>query len=154
MHATDTSSRGHQARRRQLARRRAHVRLPGDSLRDRDALLLSTGHLRGKVVYSLTETDHAQCLGGVHCARSEIRDERDVLARRETRDEVVELKTEADVLASVSRQLAIVCANQIVITEADGAARRCIESAEDVRFVGSESLKRGQLHQVRVPQTQ
>ena len=65
-----------------------YVRLLGDSLRDRDALLLSAGHLRGKVVHSLTETDHAQCLGGVHCSRSEIRDERDVLARSETRDEV------------------------------------------------------------------
>ena len=59
-------------------------------------------------------------------------DERHVLARRQARDQVVELEHEADVLAAIAGQLALVGADQVVVAEDDLAGGRRVEPAEDV----------------------
>ena len=80
------------------------LRLLHDRARDGDPLLLAARHLRRVVVAPLRRARPARAprpddIG----VRREVGDERDVLARREARDEVVELEDEADVLAPVLR---------------------------------------------------
>ena len=79
-----------------------NVRPLRDGARDRDALLLAAGELRRKVIEPVAQPDQPQRLLGAHRVRGDLGHQRDVLARRETRDEVVELEDEPDVLAPIA----------------------------------------------------
>ena len=59
-------------------------------------------------------------------------DEGDVLARRQARDQIVELEDEADVLAPVLGQQPLAGADEIVVAEPCLAAGRRVQAAEDV----------------------
>ena len=62
----------------------------------------------------------------------DLRDERDVLTRGETRDQIIELEYEPDVLAAIRRERAIAGSHQVVVAKPDDAARWRVEAAEDV----------------------
>ena len=94
-----------------------------DRARDGDPLLLAARHLRRIVVAPRGQPDQIQRLVGRHGPGREVRDERDVLARREARDEVVELEDEADVRAPVLRQLLLGRVRQIVARVGERARR-------------------------------
>ena len=85
-----------------------HVRPLGDGAGDRHALLLAARELRGKVVEPMVEADHPEGLLRRHRVLDDLGDERHVLARRQARDQVVELEHEADVRAAIFGQLRVV----------------------------------------------
>ena len=87
----------------------------------------------GKWSTPLAQPDHAQRLGGRHRLGGDVGDELDVLARGQAGNQVVELEHEADMLAAVLRQLALVGRGEIVIAIADGSRRGHVEAAEDVQ---------------------
>ena len=91
-------------RARRSARRTGALGLLGDRARDRDALLLAARELRRESGRSaLAEPDERERLGrGTIGSLRDLGDERDVLARGQARDQVVELEHEADVLAADS----------------------------------------------------
>src|SRR5690606_25846274 len=60
----------------------------------------------------------------------------DVLAHREARDEVVELEHEADMLATIARELGFARLAQLAAGEAHRAARGHVEPPEDVEQRG------------------
>src|SRR5690606_18722999 len=99
---------------------------------DRDPLLLAAGELRREMMHTLTKTDKLQRLLWRHRVGCDLGDQRHVLERGQARNQVVELKHEADVLASILRQLRIVERSDVALEEEHLAARGCIEPAEDV----------------------
>jgi hypothetical protein len=109
-----------------------HVGTFGDGARDRNALLFSARQLRRKVIEPVTQADQAKRVLGPHRIRRDLRHQRDVLSRGETRDQIIELKHESHVLATILRQRAVVGRDEVVIAEVDDTARRRIEAAEDV----------------------
>jgi hypothetical protein len=104
----------------------------GDGARDRHALLLPTRELRGKVVESIAEADHLQSLLGRHRVGRDLADERNVLTRREARDQVVQLEDETDEVAAVLRQLRVVRSAQIPILVPERPRGRAVEPTDDV----------------------
>jgi hypothetical protein len=95
--------------------------------------LLASGQLRGKMVEPMVEADHGERLLGRHRAFDDVGDERDVFARGQAGNEVVELKDEADVRAAVLGQFGLGGGGEIVILVNDLTRRRDIEPAEDVQ---------------------
>ena len=87
----------------------------------------------GKVVEALAEADQAQRVLGRHRRLGDLRHQRDVLARGQARDQVVELEHEADVLAPVAREPGLVARGQLAVVEPDVAGGRRVEPAEDVQ---------------------
>src|SRR5439155_14582643 len=77
---------------------------------DRDALLLTAGQLRGAVLTPVLQTDVLEELlepGSIDLLARDRQGERDVLLRREHRQEIEELEDEADVCATELRQLGV-----------------------------------------------
>ena len=99
---------------------------------DGDALLLAARELGREVVEAVAEADEPERVGGVERVLGDVRHERDVLARREARDQVVELEDEPDVLAAVRGEERVVLAREVVIGVVDVAGRRHVEPAQDV----------------------
>src|SRR4051812_41763370 len=83
-----------------------------DRARDRDALLLAAGKLRGPMLEPLLEAEIAEQLGGARArlflpeAADHLR-HHDVLDRRELRQQMVKLVDEADLGAADARALGI-----------------------------------------------
>ena len=100
--------------------------------RHRDALLLATGELRGKVVESISESDEPERIAGIHGVIGDLGDQCDVLARGETGNQVVELEDEADVQTTVRRELVRIGAGEILAAIRDLTRRAYIQSAKDV----------------------
>src|SRR5690606_5686509 len=126
----DHARRGVEGARRLIAE--GHRRPLGGRPRDGDALLLASRELRGKVIEPMLETDELERLLRRHRMLRDLRDDGDVLARGEARNEVVELEDEADRLAPVLGQLAIARAGELAIEIAHLARCRGVEPAEDV----------------------
>ena len=105
----------------------------GDRARHRDALLLAARQLGREVVEPVREPDQRERVRRVHRIGRDVGHQRDVLARGEARDQIVELEHEADVLAPEARQLRLVRAAEVVVEEVGLAARRDVESAQDVQ---------------------
>ena len=70
--------------------------------------------------------------GGVGLAAGEARRERDVLRRRERRDEVERLEDEPDAVAAQLRQLAVVELRDVGVTDEHGARRQVVEPGDAV----------------------
>ena len=95
----------------------------GDRAGDRDALLLAAGELRREVVDARRSSSTSpSASSGVIGFVGDLGDERDVLARRQAGDEIVELEDEADVLAAVARSARFVGRRQVVVAVEDLAA--------------------------------
>ena len=73
-------------------------------------------------------------------------DERDVLARGQAGNQIVELEHEADVTAAVRSQRRLVGSRQVRVPVEDVAARRHVEPAEDVQERGLAGPRRTQQH--------
>jgi len=84
------------------------------------------------VIEAIAEPDELERLGGIHRVVGDLGDERDVLARRQARDQVVELEHEPDVVAAVHRQLVGIGVGQILAAIGDLARGADVEAAEDV----------------------
>ena len=102
----------------------------GDGAGDGDALLLTAGELRGKMVQTRREPHHVQRLFGRHRVAGDLRDERDVLARREAGDEIVELENEPDAVSAVARELSLVRVGEIDVAIPELAGSRHVEAAK------------------------
>ena len=76
----------------------------------------------------VAEADQLQRFLRLHRIARDLGDERDVLARRQARDEIVELEDEADVLAAVTGQRGVVDGGQIVVA-VDARRRRSARRA-------------------------
>ena len=90
----------------------------------------------GKVIETMVEADHPERLLRRHRVLDDLGDERHVLARRQARDQVVELKDESHVRPAILGELRVVRRRQIVILVDDLARGRHVESAEDVEQGG------------------
>ena len=80
-------------------------------------------------------TSRSASAAGIGCV-GDVGDELDVLARRQARNQVVELEDEADVLAAVLRERGVGRRREIEVLEAHPAGRRRVEAAEDVEQRG------------------
>src|SRR5690606_4726985 len=78
------------------------------------------------------EPDDVERLLGRHRALGDLGHERDVLARRQARHEVIELEHEADVTPAVLRELALRRVRELLAAEEELSARRPVETAEYV----------------------
>jgi hypothetical protein len=84
-------------------------------------LLFAAGKLGWKVIEPLAQPDQSQCIRRGHRVLDELGDEGDVLARRQARNEVVELEHETNVAPAVRRQCRLVGRRQ-VLTRIDDLA--------------------------------
>ncbi len=94
---------------------------------------------------SPSPTSVERLVGAIGVSR-DLGDERDVLARGEARDQVVELEDEADVLAPVARERGLVGEREIVIAVVHVAAGRHVEPAEDVEQRRFAAARRAEQH--------
>ena len=78
------------------------------------------------------ETDKVERFARIDRFLGDLADEGHVFERGEARDQIEKLKHEADMLAAVARQLGLVGSDQVVIAPARLAARRRIETSENV----------------------
>src|SRR5687767_12669679 len=81
---------------------------------------------------TLAEPDDLECRFRRHRVLRDLGDERGVLAGGEARNQVVELKHEAHVLASIARELGVVRRREIAVAIANAPRRRHVEPAENV----------------------
>src|SRR5581483_5890940 len=79
-----------------------------------------------------TQSDETERLFGRHRTGSNLGDQRDVLASGQTRNQIVELKYETDVIPSVPRQRALVRLREIMIPPDERARRGHVEPPEKV----------------------
>ena len=95
-----------------------HRRPLGDRARDGDALLLAAGELRRKVIEPVAagSTSASASSGGIG-ASDDLGDQRDVLARRQAGNQVVELEDEADVPAAVGGERRLVGVGQVAVVD-------------------------------------
>ena len=116
-----------------------HLGPLGDGAGDGDALLLAAGELRRKVVEALAEADQlaAPPRARIGAAR-DLGDQRDVLARGQARDQVVELEDEADVLAPVAGQLRP--RRRRSGRDRESAPSRCVGTSRPPRMLSSVDL--------------
>jgi hypothetical protein len=98
------------------------------------------------VVQALGEPDAIEGLLRPHRTLRDVRHERHVLARREARDQVVELEDEAHVLSPEARALGLSAGGEVVVAEADRSARRHVEAAEDVEQGGLAAARGTEQH--------
>src|SRR4030095_13095493 len=72
--------------------------------------------------------------------------QRDILTRREARDEIIELKHEAHVLAAIARERAIIGGNKVVVAEVDFPTRWGVEPPKDVEERRLATSRRAKNH--------
>ena len=112
-----------------------HARTRHERPRDRDPLLLAARQLRRAVRETITEPDLLDQLGQplrVRLAAGELERQRDVLGRREHRQQVEELKDEPDVVTAQLGQLRVVERRDLDAGDRDLARRRPVQPGEDV----------------------
>ncbi len=109
-----------------------NVRPLRDGACNRDALLLTTRHLRREMIHAIAQPNKRERFFRLHRMRRDLGDERDVLARGQTRDQIVELKDEPDMLTAVTGKRGVVKRGQIMIAKTDAAAGRHIKPAENI----------------------
>ena len=78
------------------------------------------------------EADQRQHLARIERLVGDLVDQRDVLEHGEARNQIVELKHEADMLAPVARQSGVIGADQVMVAPARAATGRRVEPAKDV----------------------
>jgi len=109
-----------------------HLRPLGNGAGDCHSLLLAAGELGGKMIHALLQADDAERLLRAHGIARDFGDQRHVLARGQARHQIVELEHEADMVAAVERQFAVVEAGKLVVGEPDLAGGGAVEAADDV----------------------
>jgi hypothetical protein len=109
-----------------------NIRPLRDRARDGDPLLLATRQFGGKMIHAFFEPDQRQRLIGPHRMVGNLGDQGYVLVCREAGDEIVELEHEADMVAAIARQSAVVEGGEVGIAEEEAAGGRAIEAAHDV----------------------
>jgi hypothetical protein len=109
-----------------------HIRLLGDRTCDGHTLLLAARHLRREAIQAVPEAHQGERFLGVDRSSGDSRDEGHVLTRGQVRQQVIELKDEAHVLATELGQRRVVIDGQIVVEKRDRPARRGVEPAQDV----------------------
>ena len=90
-----------------------HLGVRDECARDAHALLLTAGHLVGKVIHAVFEShaaEHFLCLEQPHVRVDALEHERhgDIFRRRQLRQQIVGLKNKADVLLPEGRKLIFV----------------------------------------------
>src|SRR5690625_32000 len=123
-----------------------HRRAPCDGTGDGDALLLPARKLRREVIHAIVEPDDLKRLLRCHGLARYFGDDGHVLAGGQAGDEVVELKDEADVVASVIRQSRFVGVGEVDVAVHDAAAAGRIEAAEDVEEGGFAAARGAEQH--------
>lgn len=108
----------------------------GDGAGDGDPLLLAAGELGREVVAAVGEADEVKGFFGLHGVAGDFGNGGDVFQSSEAGDEVVELKYEADMEASVLGELGIAGGGEVEVTVEDVAAGGAVETAEDVEQGG------------------
>ncbi len=91
--------------------------------------------------------DDAERLLLLHRPGGDLRHQRHILARGEAGDEIVELEDEADMIAAVKRQLALVHPGEVVLMEQHLAGGRPVESTQDIQEGGFAGTRRSQQNQ-------
>ena len=122
-----------------------HRRARDERAGDGDALLLAAGELGRPVRQAVAEADGVDHLGEpglVGLAAGELERQRDVLGRREHREQVEELEDEADVVAPQARERRVVEAADVDAGDLDGARGRLVEPGEDVHEGGLAGARR------------
>ena len=88
------------------------------------------------MVKPISETHHGKGVFRAHGVGRDLGHKLDVLAGRQARDEIVELKHEADMGATVGGPLRLARSGQLVIPPSRMSRSRRIQSAEDVQQCG------------------
>jgi hypothetical protein len=99
------------------------------------------------MVETVAEADQRESVLGLDGVVRDVGDERDVFAGRQARNQVVELKDEAHVMAPIVGELVLAGVRQLVVAEPHPARRRHVQSAEDVeqrRFAAAGYAKKRQ----------
>ena len=110
-----------------------HVGRLDDGAGDRDALLLAAGKLRGEMVEPLVRARPAPAPRAASSGLSAISFTSATFSQHgQARNQIVELKHEADMLAPVARQFGVVGADKVMVAPARLAGGRRVEPAEDV----------------------
>jgi hypothetical protein len=85
--------------------------------------LLAARELRGKVIEPIAEADEAQRFFRFERVLGDVGHERDIFARRQTRDQVVELKYEAHEAPPVARERVFVGCGELRAKSTSSSAR-------------------------------
>src|SRR4029077_15523850 len=103
--------------------------------RDRDPLLLAARELRGAVLAPVGKTDALEQLlepGLLGLSSRDRQGQDDVFLGRQHREQVEELKDEADVSTAQLGQLVVSERGDVDSIDLDSAARRLVEAGQDV----------------------
>ena len=149
VHLLQRLEHAHARGRIQRARRlvaQQHRRALGNGARNGHALLLAARKLRGKVVQPRRQPHQRQRLFGRERMAGDFRDHRHVLARRQARNQVVELEHEAHVLAPKARERRVIGAAQILAAIKHLPAAGHIQPAQNVQQGGLAAARRPQHH--------
>jgi hypothetical protein len=84
------------------------------------------------VIHAVSQSYKFQRLSRHHRITRDFRDGGDVLGRGETRNQIVKLKDEADVLTAILSELFVIGFREIEFTITYGAGGGSIESSQDV----------------------
>ena len=84
------------------------------------------------MVHAVLQADDGERLLRPHGIARDLGDQRHVLARGQARHQIVELEHEADMVAAVERQRAVVEAAELMVGEPDLAGGGAVEAADDV----------------------
>src|SRR3990170_8401725 len=85
------------------------------------------------MAHAIFESDKRKRFIGPHRVFRDLGNQRDILVSRETRDQIVELKYEPDVLAPICREVPIIELGELHILEKKSAAGGMVKSAHDVQ---------------------
>ena len=96
------------------------------------------------MIHAIVEFDERERFLRRHRVARDLGDQRDVLLRRQARDQVVELEDEADRVAAESGEFVLVGAGQVDPAIGERAGGRHIESAEDVEQRGFSAAGRAE----------
>jgi hypothetical protein len=84
------------------------------------------------MMQSVLESNEGKRLVRAHGVLSDFRDKGDIFKSRKTRNQVVELEDEADVLPAIGRKFSVSQSDQITIPKKEMTARRVIETTYDI----------------------
>ena len=107
-----------------------------------DALLLAARELGWKVVAARRQAHQVERVLRLHRLADDVGHERDVFARGQTRDQVVELEHEADVVPPVLSQFRLGRLRQIVVQVVHVPGGRRVEAADDIEKGGFPAARR------------
>ena len=115
-----------------------------DRARDGDPLLLPARELCRKVVESLRESNPGERVLRLHRVSSDFGHERNILAHRQTRNQIVELKYEPNVFSAKARQLGLASMSEIVVVPERTATGGRIEASQNVSGAPTSRCRTGQ----------